>query len=195
MTEVPSVEELVRRVRAGDQDAAALLVKRYEPAIRRAVRFRLADARLGSLLDSMDICQSVLGSFFIRAATGQYTLETPEQLIKLLTTMARNKLISQARCQHAQRRDRRRITSRNTESGPAVSAHQSPSRQVAVRDLLEQVQRRLSPEERRILELRNAGRDWVSVAQEVGGSAEALRRRLSRALDRVAEELGLDDLL
>jgi len=195
MTEVPSIEELVRRVRAGDQDAAAVLVKRYEPAIRRAVRFRLADARLGSLLDSMDICQSVLGSFFIRAATGQYKLETPEQLVKLLTTMARNKLISQARRQHAQRRDRRRITSQDRDDGPVASAHQSPSRQVAVRDLLEQVQRRLSPEERRILELKNAGRDWASIAQEVGGSAEALRRRLSRALDRVAEELGLDDLL
>ena len=95
MVDVPSIDELIRRVRAGDQDAAAVLVKRYEPAIRRAVRFRLADARLGPLLDSMDICQSVLGSFFIRAATGQYKLETPEQLLKLLTTMARNKLISQ----------------------------------------------------------------------------------------------------
>ena len=43
--------------------------------------FRLADARLGNLLDSMDICQSVLTSFFVRAAAGQYDLETPEQLL------------------------------------------------------------------------------------------------------------------
>ena len=97
MVEAPTFEELIRRVRAGDQDAAAVLVKRYEPAIRRAVRFRLADARLGTLLDSMDICQSVLASFFVRAATGQYELETPEQLLKLLTAMARNKLTTQAR--------------------------------------------------------------------------------------------------
>jgi RNA polymerase sigma-70 factor (ECF subfamily) len=193
MPDVPSIDELVSRVRAGDQDAAAVLVKRYEPAIRRAVRFRLADARLGPLLDSMDICQSVLGSFFIRAATGQYKLETPEQLIKLLTTMARNKLISQARRQHAQRRDRRRITSTSRDESRVASAVQSPSRQVEVRDLLQEVQRRLSPEERRILELKNAGRDWASIALELGGSAEALRRRLSRALDRVSEELGLDD--
>ena len=62
MVEAPTFEELIRRVRAGDQDAAAVLVRRYEPAIRRAVRFRLADARLGNLLDSMDICQSVLGA-------------------------------------------------------------------------------------------------------------------------------------
>ena len=193
MVDIPSIDELIRRVRAGDQDAAAVLVKRYEPAIRRAVRFRLADARLGTLLDSMDICQSVLCSFFIRAATGQYKLETPEQLLKLLTTMARNKLISQARKQHAQRRDSRRQRTGHDDEVPFVSASPSPSNQVAVRDLLQEVERRLSPEERRILELKNDGRAWSSIASEVGGSAEALRRRLSRALDRVAEQLGLDD--
>jgi RNA polymerase sigma-70 factor (ECF subfamily) len=168
-------------------------VKRYEPAIRRAVRFRLADARLGPLLDSMDICQSVLGSFFIRAASGQFKLETPGQLVRLLTTMARNKLISKARRQHAQRRDTRRITSSDQDDEQFVSARQSPSNQVAARDLLQEVQRRLSPEERRILELKNEGQDWASIASELGGSAEALRRKLSRALDRVAEQLGLDN--
>src|SRR5262249_1510462 len=82
----------IRRVRAGAQDAATELVGRSEPAIRRAVRFRLADARLGTLLDSMDICQSVLASFFIRAASGQYELQNSGQLLRLLTAMARNKL-------------------------------------------------------------------------------------------------------
>jgi hypothetical protein len=46
---------VIHRARACDQDAATELVVRYEPAIRRAVRFRLADARLGRPLDSMDI--------------------------------------------------------------------------------------------------------------------------------------------
>ena len=62
-----------------------------------------------------------------------------------------------------------------------------------MRDLLQEVQRRLSAEERRLLELRNQGCDWAAIASELGGSSEALRRRLSRALDRVAEQLGLDD--
>ena len=191
MPDIPSIDDLIRRVRAGDQDAASELVKRYEPAIRRAVRFRLADSRLGALLDSMDICQSVLGSFFIRVATGQYKLETPEQLLKLLTAMARNKLISQARKQHSQRRDTRRITSHQNE-GQFVSARPSPSNQAAVRDLLQEVERRLSPDERRMLALKNEGRDWPSIASELGGNADSLRRKLSRALDRVAKQLGLD---
>src|SRR3954462_198831 len=104
MPEAPTFEELIRRVRGGDQDAAAALVRTYEPAIRRAVRFRLADNRLGGLLDSMDICQSVLMGFFVRAAAGQSALATPEKLLGLLATMARNKLTSHARRQGAQRR-------------------------------------------------------------------------------------------
>jgi RNA polymerase sigma-70 factor (ECF subfamily) len=193
MIDAPAFEELIRRVRAGDPGAAAELVRNYEPAIRRAVRFRLADARLGSLLESMDICQSVLASFFVRVATGQYELETPEQLLRLLTAMARNKLTSQARKQHALRRDSRRVSGGDEAAGKLVATGENPSSQVEARDLLQEVHRRLSPEERRLLELRNQGYDWAGIASELGGSAEALRRRLSRALDRVSQELGLDD--
>src|SRR6476620_11789655 len=102
-------ELLIRRVRDGDQQAAAELVRRYEPAIRRAARVRLLDTRLNRLLDSMDICQSVLASFFVRTALGQYELETPAQLLKLLATMTRNKLSNQVKGHRAIRRDFRRI--------------------------------------------------------------------------------------
>jgi RNA polymerase sigma-70 factor (ECF subfamily) len=91
--------DLLRRVRAGDQDAASELVRQFEPAIRRAIRIQLRDHRLRRLLDSMDICQSVMGSFFVRAAMGQYELRKAEDLLKLLATMARNKLATTARRQ------------------------------------------------------------------------------------------------
>src|SRR3989442_11144114 len=102
MSDAPSFQGLIARVRAGDAEAARELVQRYEPAIRRAVRFRLADSRLARLFDSMDICQSVLASFFVRAAAGQYDLEQPEQLLGLLAAMARKKLALHARAQRRQ---------------------------------------------------------------------------------------------
>ena len=193
MADVPSFGELIRRVRAGNQDAATELVGRYEPAIRRAARVRLRDPRLGRLLDSMDICQSVMASFFIRAASGQYELETPAQLSKLLAAMTRNKLISQARKQHARRRDSRRVAAGDQDESQFVAAGESPSMVVAARELLQEVHRRLSPDERRLLEMRNQGHDWSTIASEIGGKAEAVRRRLSRALNRITMQLGLDD--
>ena len=55
--------ELMRKIRAGDQDAARQLVESYEPEIRRAARLRMTDPQLRRLVDSIDICQSVFGRF------------------------------------------------------------------------------------------------------------------------------------
>src|SRR5947207_2363367 len=108
MIDANTFPEWIRRIRAGDQQAAAELVRQNEPLIRREVRLHLEDRGLCRLFDSMDVCQSVLASFFVRTAAGQYDLQCPEQLVKLLVTMARNKLISEARRQRRQRRDHRR---------------------------------------------------------------------------------------
>src|SRR5262249_2264696 len=91
MLEPSAFHELIRRRGAAARAAAGEWVGQYEPAIRRSVRLRLADAGLRRLLDSTDICQAVFLSFFVRTASGQYELETPEQLQQLLVKMARNK--------------------------------------------------------------------------------------------------------
>src|SRR5262249_52387023 len=152
MSEETSFAELMRRVRGGDEAAATELVQRYEPAIRRSVRLRL-DPRLRRHCDSLDICQAVLASFFVRAASGQYELETPEQLLKLLATMARNKLSKARRDQQAACRDDRRVEAGDVEERKVPAADASPSRQAAAKELLQEVFRRLSPEERQLVEL------------------------------------------
>jgi RNA polymerase sigma-70 factor (ECF subfamily) len=205
MSESPSSPEsfpaLIARVRAGDEQAAAELVRRYEPAIRRAARVRLVDTRLNRLLDSMDICQSVMASFFVRAALGQFELETPDQLLRLLATMTRNKLAGQVKGHRAARRDFRRVAAAPDDRGGEADAgperiagpDPTPSRDLAARELLEEALRRLSPEERRILDGREQGGQWAEIAAELGSSPEAIRKKLARAVDRVARELGLDE--
>ncbi len=196
-----SFPALIARVRAGDEQAAAELVRRYEPAIRRAARVRLVDTRLNRLLDSMDICQSVMASFFVRAALGQFELETPDQLLRLLATMTRNKLAGQVKGHGAARRDFRRVAAapgdrdgeEDVGSGRIAGQDPTPSRDLAARELLEEALRRFSPEERRILDCREQGGQWARIAAELGSSPEAIRKRLARAVDRVALELGLDE--
>jgi RNA polymerase sigma-70 factor (ECF subfamily) len=205
VSESPSSPEpfrdLIARVRAGDEQAAADLVRRYEPAIRRAARVRLVDTRLNRLLDSTDICQSVLASFFVRAALGQFQLDTPDQLLRLLATMTRNKLAGQVKGHGAARRDFRRVTAAQGDrdgeedtGAERIAGHDpTPSRALAARELLEEALRRLSPEEKRILDCREQGGEWAQIAAELGSSPEAIRKRLARAVDRVAHELGLDE--
>jgi RNA polymerase sigma-70 factor (ECF subfamily) len=192
MSEEPSFRDLVARVRAGDDEAAAELVRRYEPTLRRTARLRLRDPQLRRLFDSSDVCQSVFRNFFVRVAAGQFELDGPESLLKLLATMARNTVTNQALRQRAQRRDYRREEAADIGDREPAAPGSTPSEQVAARELLAEAQRRLSPEERCLLDLRQQGREWADIAAELGGSPEALRKQLARAVDRVAMELGLD---
>src|SRR5262245_9713588 len=190
MSEEP-FSDLIDRVRKGDEHAAFDLVHRYEPEIRREVRFLLRDPFLRRSFDSMDIAQSVMGSFFLRAALGEYDLDRPEDLIRLLISMTRNKVVDATRRQRAQRRDHRRATS--LEAVDLAARTPSPSQVVEGRELLAAFRDRLSDEERRLADLRSQGREWTDVAREVGGTPDARRKQLTRAIARVSRELGLDE--
>ncbi len=190
-----AIRDLLHRVRNGDPAAAEEIVRTYEPEVRRAIRVRMTDARLRKLVDSIDICQSVLAGFFVRTAAGQYDIQTPEELLKLLITMARNRIVDWARRNNADRRDGRRDVSLQHDDGSdreIASAEASPASVLVNRDLLEQVRSRLSSDELVLMEQRADGLGWNEIAEKNGEQANALRMRLTRALDRVAAELGLE---
>jgi RNA polymerase sigma-70 factor (ECF subfamily) len=187
-----SFSGLVQRLRAGDASAAEQLVRQYEAVIRLEVRSHLGDRRLRRAFDSMDVCQAVLGSFFVRVAAGQFELDRPEHLLRLLKGMAQKKLLHQVRRERAARRDVRRIEPVEGADWGSPGAEPTPSRVVAGRDLLDAVRLRLTPEERELADRRAQGQDWNVIAAELGGTPSGRRKQLGRALDRVAEELGLD---
>jgi DNA-directed RNA polymerase specialized sigma24 family protein len=187
------IQALIMRAREGDEHAAAELVRDYEALVRRAVRMQLRDPRLRSVLDTADVCQSVMASFFARLALGQYELSQPRQLAGLLITMARSKVATRARRADVIRRDRQgqqvlpHVLNGLTDPAP------DPSRVIAGRDLLEQFRFRLEADERALSDRRAEGQSWADIATELGGTPDALRKKLARALDRVACELGLDE--
>lgn len=185
--------EFLKRIRAGDSQAAEELVRKYESLIRRQVRLNLEDSRLSRVFDSMDVCQSVLKSFFVRTAAGQYDLDDPKELVRLLVRMAQNKLASAARNEHRKKRDQRRTATGDDALGGIAGATPTPSEVVEARDLLAETRRRLTPEERLLADLRGQELGWEEIAQRLGGTAQARRVQLSRAIDRVALELRLDE--
>jgi RNA polymerase sigma-70 factor (ECF subfamily) len=191
--DAPEFRELIRRVRDRDPDAAGELVRRYEGAIRRVVRIRLRDAGMRRLLDSTDVCQSVLASFFVRTALGQYEVDTPEQLLSLLTAIARNKLTNQANRLRSRKRDIRRDAGGGDAAPLVPDPASDPGEQASARELLEKVRDGLDPPERYLAEQRSLGRSWRELADELGATDVALRKKLTRALDRVMTGLGLGD--
>lgn len=184
--------DFIARIRAGDAQAAEELVQQYESSIRIIVRAHLGRA-MRTQLDSVDICQSVLGTFFARAALGEYDLNEPQELLALLVRIARNKLNSQARYRQRLRRDvRRDVGSEGLEI--RVGRDAPADRILEAQEVLQQLRARLTDEERELVERRLAGDDWATIASAVGGSAEGRRKQLARALDRHAVALGLVEI-
>jgi RNA polymerase sigma-70 factor (ECF subfamily) len=192
---IVAFDELMSRVQAGDPDAAAELVRHYEPDIRMEVRVRLRvqDGRVRRMLDSMDVTQSVLASFFAGIAAGRFAPQNPQQLLGLLVAMARNKLLSKVRDQRRQRRDARRGESFDAARHDIPDLQESPSQIVSKQELLGEFRKRLSVEERRLADLRGDGQPWTEIAARLGGTAEGRRKQLERAFARIARELNLDE--
>ena len=170
----------MRRIRAGDERAAAELVKRVEPLIRREIRLRIRDANFNRAFDSLDICQSVLASFFFRAANGEYVLEHPDQVVRLLVTMARNRLISRTRKERCLVRDVRRLVAEPEALDLVADSQPSPSQIVVRNEQIHRIRELLTDEEWRVFELRTEGVSWDKVAATMGGSGPSRRMQLSR---------------
>jgi RNA polymerase sigma factor (sigma-70 family) len=186
-------QELMQRVRAGDETAAVELHATYADQVQRIIRVRLTQPALRRQMDSLDICQSVFADFFVRTALGQYDLKSPTELIKLLATMARHRLIHHAQKQRAARRDVRRVEAGAVEDFALPGGGGTPSQIVSARELLQQCQERLTDEERSLLEQRRAGHGWEEIAKATGRSAEAVRKQYERAIKRVSGELGMEE--
>jgi DNA-directed RNA polymerase specialized sigma24 family protein len=192
MSDESAFAELMARVRCGDAHAAELLFCQFESQVRLEVQLRLRDPRLRRLVGDVDICQSAWLSFFVRARLGEYDIANPNELVRLLAGIARNKVAAQIRRHSAGRRDFRRSEGLGGAAG-VVASDTSPSSVVAAEELVRELRARLSEEERSIADLRVAGRKWSEIALDMGGTADARRVQLQRAAGRVKREMGLED--
>lgn len=183
---------LLTRVRAGDPAAAEELVRTYEPAIRVAVRASLVDPKLRRQFDTVDVCQSVLASFFVRAAAGQFDLSDPAQLVALLVRMTRNKVATRARYHTQDKRDVKAVAGTDSALGGVAAAGRDPGSVLAGKELYDRVLAGLSDEEKELVRRRADGDDWVAISAAMGGTPEARRKQLSRAISRVGADLGLE---
>ena len=194
MPEYCDFQELIRLARAGDEDAAARLTHEFEPFIRRFVRFRMRNRsnheRLRPEIDSADICQSIFKSLFVGLREGRFELNRPEQLAKLLSAMVRFKVATKARRLSVTLREILELDAPTdrADSGPG------PEKLVDDRDSLETILKLFEGDELELLVRRLDDQPWSVIALAVGGTAEGLRKKLARALERVRDLPELHDV-
>ena len=108
--------------------------------------------------------------------------------------MARNKVATAARGESTRRRDGRRDDPRGDSAlAGLASTAPGPCEQVAGREVLDRFRAALTAEERELADLRGRGYSWREVSEKLGGTGEARRMQLTRAVDRVARELGFEE--
>jgi DNA-directed RNA polymerase specialized sigma24 family protein len=172
-------------LRSGDQQAVEQLLCQLDPILRSIIRLRLIDGRLRRLVDTTDIVQSLLKNFLHQGEKDG----PPEGAGGLCAYMAA--------AVHHKIRTKARKEVRNAGSLPVdwepVSPEPPPGRRVEDRDFSQAVRARLSEPARRVFDLKAQGLTWAEVAGQVGGSPDALRMRLRRAVAAALAGLGHEE--
>jgi DNA-directed RNA polymerase specialized sigma24 family protein len=193
LVEIEDFGDLLQRVRDGDQQATGRFVRACEPHIHKAVRSPLRYYRLHNLLDCTDISQAVLADFFRRGLAHRETLRTQTQVLRLLLSMARDKVLDEVRRSRAARRNHNRLESNLPSEWVNLVAHKGPTPIgiASEKELVREVYSRLSEKERILIELRARGLDWIAIARVYGRKPDSVRKRFTRAMRRVGDQLGL----
>jgi RNA polymerase sigma-70 factor (ECF subfamily) len=189
MEDQSAFADLIRRVRAGDEDAATELVRQLEPFVLRVVRMKLRmhgnRDRLRHDVGSMDVCQSVMASLFKGLKEDRFSLVSPEKLKSLLRTMIQFNVASKARKQSVTRR----TLLEPDEQQEWIDQTAHPEESVIDNDRMNAYIDRLSEDELGLLTRRLDGQPWEQIASELDEKPDALRKRLKRGMDRVESEL------
>jgi len=187
-----STQALIEQVQQGDDEALQELCRRYQRRVLAAVRLRLG-AALRTKMESWDLVQEVLIDALRHVRTFEF--RTEGAFLHYLNRVASNKIRDEADRWHAQRRDmRREIPLENPRSAgsesPLFSAEDraapTPSKIVGLQEdltALEHAMDRLPEEQRElIVAVKIEGRTYRELAEETGGTEDAVRMRVKRAL-------------
>jgi hypothetical protein len=187
---LPDFSRLLTRLRCHDENALADLMRCYEPDVCRMLEARLRHCPLGRIVDPSDIWQAVLLRFYQRASDGRFDLPDSEHLLHLLQTMASNELRDQSRWLHRGRRDVDRQQAGERALAGISDAHATPAQVAEDHDLFEYALHHLRGKERNLVVGWSEGKDWDELAAQCKGTPEAARKCVTRAVTRLARQLG-----
>jgi RNA polymerase sigma-70 factor (ECF subfamily) len=190
MPEDSSFAALMKRLRAGDQDAARQLFHRFAERLIALARSRLSGP-MRRREDPEDIVQSVFKSFFLRHAAGKFELADWDNLWAVLA------VITLRKCGH--HIDHLRAACRNVyrevqappgveeaaESWGVIARDPTPTEAAMLAETLEEVMRTLDAREQKMLALSFEGHSILAISKQVGRS----ERTVQRVLERVRRKL------
>lgn len=186
-----SFDDLMARLRVGDNDAATQVFNRFANRLIELARRRL-DPQIRQKLDPEDVLQSVFRSFFAHQAAGQVTgLESWDNLWAWLVVITMRKCGRQMDYFYSASRDVQREVptpaSKEDSSveGGTSSDEPTPSEAAILTETVEQLMNGLEGRHREILALSLQGYSVPEISAQLG----CTERTAYRVLNRVKEML------
>jgi RNA polymerase sigma-70 factor (ECF subfamily) len=193
MADAPLDRSLLRLWQAGNEDAARQIFDRYVERLLALARKRISQ-RLASRVDPEDVVQSVFRTFFGRVKAGQFTIEDPDDVCKLLARITVNKTLRQIAFHKAAKRNASLETGHGDEAHDrlleVLDREPTPDDTNTFLDQLEHFLSQLRPQDKQILEMRMQGYNNVEIAEKLGISDRKIRRLMERVRG-IAEQEGL----
>jgi RNA polymerase sigma factor (sigma-70 family) len=185
------------RLRSGDDAAATAVFRRY---LRRLIALagKQFDARLRERADVEGAVLSAFRSFFSRAGRGEFDLTGWGELWSLLAVITLRKCSRRRRALKAARRDPYREVRQpveNLEIRRAADPAPSPAEAVILAETVEELYRKLEPDDRPIVEHILQGYTAEETAVRLDCSERTVRRvrqRAKRCLERLITPEGAD---
>jgi RNA polymerase sigma-70 factor (ECF subfamily) len=191
MAQDPTFDELLARLRAGDEDAATAIFNRY---VRRLVG--LARTRLDPLtrqkVDPEEVANSALGSFFRGYAEGKFELEGWDSLWEVLLVITLRKCGRRVEYFRAKRRNVAQEVpvggaDEDVLTWSAIAHEPTPEEAAMLSETVEQVMRDLHERERPILVLALQGFSLPEISEHVRRTERTVYRVLRRVKDKLEE--------
>jgi RNA polymerase sigma-70 factor (ECF subfamily) len=185
----PSFDDLMDRLRAGDEAAAREVFRRFAGRLIGLAHGRL-DRLVRAKVDAEDVVQSAFKSFFLGQAAGRFDLGDWDGLWGLLVCITLRKCGRAVRRFHVASRDVRREAPAADVGAAgvawdALAAEPTPAEAAMLAETVEQFLGALPPRDRRIFELRLQGCTIPEISAAVGRTeytVEGVLRKVRRRL-------------
>jgi len=188
--ELTDFQATMRSLSEGREEAAWELTETYGPHVMRVIRLR-KDRRMSAKLDTLDFVQMVWQSFF-RNRERIATLKTPDELIRFLVSMAKNKVADEARRQFQTEKynvNRERSLD-DSDAAPLLPTIESTPLHVAIaRECWSRLLQGQTERNQRIASLRLQGLTYVEIADVVGIHERTVRKVIDELLAVHARDL------
>lgn len=180
------IEELLSRLREGEEDAATALYLRYARRLQTLAE-RQTDQKMAVRVDPEGVVQSVFRTFFRRVNMGQYHVSDSDELWKLLLVIALNKLRTQAMAHRTAKRDVDKTVSLS--DSDQKKSTQDDEALLVLKMTVSEVVGELSDVERDIVWLRIQGYEIQEIADRCGRSKRSVERILQNFRKRLSGEI------